>query len=247
MVTLALCTSTDTGSVAVYETECGLLSEVVWRKPFQHGEVLVSSVAEALKLAGVEQRQIDLIAVDKGPGSFTGARVAVNVARTLGYGLGRPLMGLSSLEILSFQASGYSGLPVVTVIDAHKELFYTAFFPKPLAKAQKAPRIQALSIVELKKQVKKKSLFVGPLSTEQAAQFKKIIGKNWMRIDGPPGGITINEPRASSLATLVAQSNIQSKTQDWTNIEPLYIRAPEAYEKLAAGQLPDYHSRRQKR
>jgi tRNA threonylcarbamoyladenosine biosynthesis protein TsaB len=246
MVILSLCTSTDAGSVAVHDSDRGLLSEIVWKKPFQHGEVLVSSIEQCLKLAGVERAQINLIAVDKGPGSFTGARVSVNVARTLAYGLGIPVAALSSLEILSFQASAASDLPVVTVVDAHKELFYTAFFPKPLKRAGKPPRIQALSVDQLAKTVKKQSLVVGPLTDEQTKTFKKAFGKKLVRLSGA-GSFQINEPRASSLAALLMASSAKHFQQDWTNIEPLYIRAPEAYEKLAAGQLPDYHMRRRQK
>src|ERR1700681_4350681 len=78
---------------------------------------------------GVSLSALDAVAVDVGPGLFTGLRVGVATAQALAFALGRPLVGIGSLEILA-QAGGASGaLPgtlVVPVIDARRGEVFAA-------------------------------------------------------------------------------------------------------------------------
>src|SRR5438552_3026230 len=98
MIILALTTSTDHGSVAVM-VDGSIKSELRWSKTKLLSEAATLYSKKALKAAGVAPSEITLVAVDHGPGSFTGARMAVNVVRTMAYTLGVPVFSASSLEI----------------------------------------------------------------------------------------------------------------------------------------------------
>ena len=79
---------------------------------------LVPAVAAALEAAGIGRRDIDLLAVTVGPGSFTGVRVGLAAARGLAVGLGVPLAGISTLDVLLAQARPAPGTVAVAAIDS---------------------------------------------------------------------------------------------------------------------------------
>jgi len=93
----------------------------------RHAEELTPLVARTLADAGLTLDQIECFAVDVGPGRFTGLRVGLATVRTLALAAGRPVVALSSLEIL---AAAEPDRPVVAVVDARRgEVFQQRFGP----------------------------------------------------------------------------------------------------------------------
>lgn len=97
---LAFDTSTSSLAVAVME-DGRLLAEKNIHAERNHSAYLVSAIGEALSAAGIAKSELDGIAVGVGPGSYTGARIAVTTAKTLAWSLGLPVYGVSSLEALA--------------------------------------------------------------------------------------------------------------------------------------------------
>lgn len=96
-----------------------------------HSRLLAIFVDEVLRESGVEARQLDAVAVSKGPGSYTGLRIGVSLAKGLCYGVKIPLIGVGSLEALSAMAvaQGVStGARLVPMIDARRMEVYTQVF-----------------------------------------------------------------------------------------------------------------------
>ena len=85
-----------------------------------HSAYLISSIAELLKNNNLEPGDIDLIATDIGPGSFTGIRACTTVARVLAQQLNKKAVGISSLEILSKIQGGDD----LVCLDARKNKAY---------------------------------------------------------------------------------------------------------------------------
>ena len=127
MLILAFDCSSPAGSVAVLE-ESQLLARVTLDPAKRSAQTLAPAIAAALKAAGKEPREVQLIATTVGPGSFTGLRVGVTMAKTLAYALRCDLVGLNTLEVVAAQAveagiRGTTGV-VQAVLDAQrKELF----------------------------------------------------------------------------------------------------------------------------
>lgn len=93
----------------------------------RHAEELTPLVARTLADAGFTLAQIDGFAVDVGPGRFTGLRVGLATVRTLALAAGKPVVALSSLEIL---AAAEPERPVLAVVDARRgEVFQQRFGP----------------------------------------------------------------------------------------------------------------------
>jgi tRNA threonylcarbamoyladenosine biosynthesis protein TsaB len=97
---LALDTSTAAMTAALLDGE-RLLGESAAIAERNHSIYLVPSIVELLKSAGVTMREIDGIGVGVGPGSYTGVRIGVSVAKTLAWTLNVPVIGVSSLEAMA--------------------------------------------------------------------------------------------------------------------------------------------------
>lgn len=87
---------------------------------------LVPAVESLLREAGIAPADLSLAAVDAGPGSFTGARVAVAFAKALGYATGVPLAAVSGLEARAAEAAAEGTVSVV--LDARRGCVYAALF-----------------------------------------------------------------------------------------------------------------------
>ena len=94
-----------------------------------HAEVLMDVVGEALAAAGTNFADLTAIAVAIGPGSFTGIRVGVSVARALALAEAIPAAGVSTLEALAFEArQSFGGKPVLSAIDGGRDGIYAAIY-----------------------------------------------------------------------------------------------------------------------
>lgn len=125
---LALDTSTPLVSVALYAGGA-VVSTAVSDQPMKHGEMLAPLITRVLADAGADRLDLTGVAVGLGPGPFTGLRVGVVTARTLGFALDIPVHGVCSLDVLAAQAvdSGVDG-PFVATLDARrKELFWASY------------------------------------------------------------------------------------------------------------------------
>lgn len=107
----------------------GRLYSVAEMQPRKHAQLLMPMVDGLCQEAGIKPAQIDGIAFGKGPGSFTGLRIAISVAQGLALATGAKLYGISSLQALAWQAMKQHGVNrVVAMMNAHMgEVFYGAY------------------------------------------------------------------------------------------------------------------------
>ena len=96
---LAIDTATDACSCALETGGTIVARHAV--EPRRHSELLLPMVHSVLEEAGVELGEIDAIAFGRGPGSFTGLRIACAVAQGLGLGAGCPLVPVSTLQVVA--------------------------------------------------------------------------------------------------------------------------------------------------
>lgn len=107
MKTLAIDTSLATGSVAALFDD--RVAERRLDAPADHARLLSSAVAEAAGQLGWEPREADLIAVVRGPGSFTGLRVGVATAKALAWATQARLVGISGFEVIAAASARLTG------------------------------------------------------------------------------------------------------------------------------------------
>lgn len=102
---LALDTATSLVTVALHDG-AAVLVELTGDTPLHHGEQLAPLVERALLEAGAGRRDLTAVAVGVGPGPFTGLRVGLMTARTLGWALGVPVHGVCSLDVIAAEVVG---------------------------------------------------------------------------------------------------------------------------------------------
>lgn len=121
-------TVTKVGSLAAVE-DGKILGQATIDTQLRHTANLISSLDNLLKSLGINISNINAIAVDIGPGSFTGIRVGLSCAMGLAQPFSIPLIGICSLEVLCSKAKAPEGTRIlVPVIDAKRGLFYSASY-----------------------------------------------------------------------------------------------------------------------
>jgi tRNA threonylcarbamoyladenosine biosynthesis protein TsaB len=130
-------TSTEVCSVSLAQNGKLLYKKEIL-EGFNHSKILTVFIEELFKENNIQPKMIDAVAVSKGPGSYTGLRIGVSVAKGLCYGLNIPLISVNSLEILGIFAAKNmdtyncenDGSPVLycPMIDARRMEVYTALY-----------------------------------------------------------------------------------------------------------------------
>ena len=115
-----------------------------------HAEILMDVIQETLTAAGMSFPALGAVAVSVGPGSFTGVRVGVSVARGLALALKIPAAGVSTLEALAFETRAALGAQrVLAAIDGGRDGIYAALYDE-FAQILYAPVVAQLDkVVEL--------------------------------------------------------------------------------------------------
>ncbi|GHE20778.1 tRNA (adenosine(37)-N6)-threonylcarbamoyltransferase complex dimerization subunit type 1 TsaB [Halomonas urumqiensis] len=127
---LALDASSSACSAALLRRRPGADDELLSRfemAPRAHTRRLMPMVDEVLAEAGITPQALDAVAYGRGPGSFTGLRIAAGAAQGLAYGLDRPLIGVSTLAALALGAHRRHHFRyLVTALDARMGEIYVA-------------------------------------------------------------------------------------------------------------------------
>lgn len=144
MKILGIDTSTHDSSVAVLE-DGKIVGEFTVNQKRTHSETLVPIIKDLLKLLAIEIGDIDLFAVGIGPGSFTGIRIGMTIAKTLAQVTGKPIVGISTLEALALNAQGQTIMPV---LDARGGRIYYSLFDKNMNRLEEDKLIFAQDLVD---------------------------------------------------------------------------------------------------
>jgi tRNA threonylcarbamoyladenosine biosynthesis protein TsaB len=121
---LALDTSTSYAGLAIHDGE-SLLYEQSWRAGRHHSEQVLVEVARALQLIGTSVNALSAVAVARGPGSFTGVRVGLSLAKGLALGRSIPLFGVGTLDAMADNLATAEG-PVRPIVEAGRQRWVTA-------------------------------------------------------------------------------------------------------------------------
>ena len=170
-----------------------------------HSAYLISTIVDILKSKGLTPSNLDYIATDIGPGSFTGIRACVTVARMLAQQLNIKAIGVSSLEILS-RALGENDL---VALDARKNKAY--LYDKEV--------LGAIDLEEVDNTIKGKRLITDNSLLER---FKTLSSEaiSYQQNDYPLGEI---------LAKIAIEKIKNNENSDWRMLKPLYIQPPPVF------------------
>lgn len=208
MKILAFDTCLDKTYITLAEDDKVLRSEtIVSDGQNYHSAYLISTIVKVLKELNLTPKDIDMIATDIGPGSFTGIRACTTVARVLAQQLDIKAVGISSLEILSKILGGND----LVALDARKNKAY--IYDGDIKGAIELEQVDEL--------VKGRTLITDNSLLERFSQFTdKAV--SYQVSDYPLGEI---------LAHLAYEKAIDNDKTDWRKLKPLYIQPPPVFGK----------------
>ena len=127
MKILSISTSSNIASVAISENDKCIL-ELNVNNNKTHSETLMPLISDLLSQTGINLSQIDLIACDIGPGSFTGIRIGIASAKAISEILNIPIIDVSSLEALAYNIQNKNCKTICSLIDAKNNQVYCGIF-----------------------------------------------------------------------------------------------------------------------
>jgi tRNA threonylcarbamoyladenosine biosynthesis protein TsaB len=214
---LAIETSVPTARVALLGADGAVLAQAE-KTAARHSSNLLKLCDEALGGAGLKIGDLAAIACGAGPGSFTGLRVGLAVAKGLALPTAVPLVLISSLEALAQDLAGPSGALLVPCIDAGKEQVYARFFGADssedwvLAPAALIERVQGTSHAAV--------VMGGTGADRYRAVFTAALGEAAVRAEVPG-------PSAVSVGRLALERFRRGETDDLGRAVPTYGRPPD--------------------
>ncbi len=225
MMVLAVESATELAGVALAD-EDGVLATVTVSRGRHHAESIAPAIDFVTRRAGVALSELDAVGVDVGPGLFTGLRVGVGTARALAFALEKPLVGLSSLEVLAYAAATSGAVPgtlVVPVVDARRGEVFVARLRTTAdgvsweqTEVRRSPELLAEELVALDEP------FV--LAGDGARRYGAILG-------AVPGAVTVGEvlayPPPAVLASLAVRRAVAGEFHEAAAVLPHYLRDAE--------------------
>lgn len=229
MIYLGIDTSNSPLAVALMKEETVLIEETTNLK-INHSLTAMPAIEEMMKKAKVAPSDLTHIAVAEGPGSYTGIRIGLTIAKTLAWSLKIPLHMVSSLKVLAANGQHFEGL-ICPVMDARRGTAFIGLYDGKSLEPVLAD--QHSDVREFLKEIKtfnKPVLFTGVDCVLHEEAIREILGDR-AHFSGPQNRL----PRASSLILLAKQS----AAEDIHHAVPEYQRITEAeanYLKAQAGQ-----------
>ncbi|MGS0765424.1 tRNA (adenosine(37)-N6)-threonylcarbamoyltransferase complex dimerization subunit type 1 TsaB [Syntrophomonas curvata] len=238
MLILAIDSATPVAGVALMN-DGRLIKEEFSNYKKTHSETLMLMVDRVLSECECTVNQVDVFAVTTGPGSFTGLRIGLAAVKGLSMAVGRPVVGVSTLDTLAHNICAGEAL-VCPLLDARKQEVYCGFYdvagklPLPLLEPMACSPEEFLeyALKAAAKHAKNRIVLLGDGYYPYTEFFVEKLGK---RLVVPPPHLML--PRASALAGLGADKFAKGLVEDIIQLRPSYIRLSEAESRLGRGEL----------
>ena len=222
MLILAIETASSQAGCAIGGHE-GVLASAHTGINGKHAENISPQIAFVREQAGVEFSELGAIAVDIGPGLFTGLRVGIATAVSIAHALTLPVIGISSLDLLAFPARWTSRL-IVSALDARRGELFTALFRRVPGGIQRVREVNVCTPEDLAAEIQtfdEPSLLVGDGALRYSEVFESLG-----RIELAEQGLA--HPSAQAMVQLAhARAMREDFVQPW-DLEPIYLRKPDA-------------------
>jgi tRNA threonylcarbamoyladenosine biosynthesis protein TsaB len=201
----------------------GVLASAHTCKGRRHAETLAPQIDFVRRSAGIELNEVSVVAVDIGPGLYTGLRVGIATALTVAHSLGVPMIGVPSLDLVAFGVR-FTQRRIVAALDARRgEVFHASYRYSP-GGLQRIDDHQVNSPEELASDLVawgEDCLVVGDGALRHGDLFRDLSG-----IEVAEQGHAY--PSASSLVQLAHAQALREQWVQPTEIRPLYLRKPDA-------------------
>jgi len=221
---LGIDTSTEICSIGLIEDKTIIIEYTINSLQKKHSLFLVPTIKDILEKVNLKLNDINGIAISLGPGSFTGLRIGLGVAKGLAYANSLPLIGIPTLKALAFPFKEIPHL-ICTILDAKKSEIYSAVFQggNNLEKISDFRCENINSLVKRLCNLKGKVIFTG----EGALRYREIIteamGQDALFIQS-----SLNLLLGSNIAFLGLERFERGERDNIFSISPIYLRKSEA-------------------
>lgn len=220
---LAINTSTLQFSLGLSGMDGELQAECILSTPHKHFGELFPALDFLLNSSQKTPADIRAVAVATGPGSFTGLRVGLAMAKGICHGLHLPLIGVSTLEALANQIP-CSNLPVTPMVDSRRgEVFVARFLWNAASRdMNRVMEDRCVKIEDLPRICEEATILIGNHLSKQAPILRKIMGQK--AVPAPEDKWHL---RAATIAKLGLQRLRKGDTDILEDLAPRYFRPPD--------------------
>ena len=215
MALLAIETSNRLLGTAVIDGE-RLLSSSELVAGYPHAIELPGAVTRVLEAAGTTLRRLEAIAVDIGPGSFTGLRIGVAFVKALAFPTKIPVVAVPSLDALAANAP-HASLPVCALLDARQHNVYAARYHLDGARPIKETDYLLGPADDILARMTQPTLFIG----DGCAPYRDRILAHCPNAQFAPPELWL--PRAATIARLGRERFLQGQRDDPAALVPMYL------------------------
>lgn len=212
---LAIDTSTALASVALYDG--GVVAETNWLAGRRHSSEVLPTIDAMLARQGVRPADLQAVAVACGPGSYTGVRVGLALAKGLAFALALPLVDICSLDVLA-AAGAPRAEPLRPLLDVGRGRFATAEYRWQGGQVVRQDEIQGVMLGEVAALVHRPTVISGDLDERARAALRATLGE-WAILASPAQSVR----RAGVLAELGWRRFLAGEVRSAHEVEPLYL------------------------
>lgn len=217
MKILAIDTSALTATAAIL-SEDRLIGEISTTTKLTHSQTIMPMIDELLKKVSIDITDIDLFACSEGPGSFTGLRIGIGTIKGLAYGLGKPVVGVSTLEALAHNID-VTDLVICPIMDARRGQVYNGLYKYNDGRLTCIEEPRALSIEELCQELTERTIFVGDGVNVHKEKIKELLGNK---------AVFASPQNLMQRAGSVAFAALNKEAVSAEDLTAVYLRKPQA-------------------
>lgn len=221
---LAVDTATKMASLALYDQASGrILGESVWLSANNHTVELMPRLVRLVEKQKLGPEMLDGLVVSMGPGSFTGLRIGLGLAKGLALARGLPLVGVPTLDVVA-RPFMMQQLPIVAILQAGRKRICVGQYVKGKRQWHKQGPFRLTTLPELCEaaQAHPPALFCGELDAQDADLIRSKLGLA-VTIASPAASLR----RASYLAELGWERLSRGDSDDAVTLSPIYLHHPQ--------------------
>ncbi|MGM7685019.1 tRNA (adenosine(37)-N6)-threonylcarbamoyltransferase complex dimerization subunit type 1 TsaB [Cytobacillus sp. Hm23] len=228
MTVLAIDSSNDVMGIALVD-ESKVIGEIITNVKKNHSIRVMPAIESLLQDCNISTKELSKIVVAKGPGSYTGVRIGVTIAKTLAWSLQIPLSGVSSLEVLAANGHFFPGY-ISPLFDARRGQIYTGLYSYEADGLQQVKQDQNVLSSDWAKSLS--SLDKPILLLGNDVDLHKEVMISELKDKAVFAPESLNNPRPAELALL----GMHRENEDIHQFSPNYIRLAEAEAKWLEAQ-----------
>lgn len=226
MMILAIETAVENVGIALGDHR-GVLASTSLTSDRRHCESLTPMIKFACNQSGLELSQLGAVAVDIGPGLFTGMRVGIASAQMLAWALDIPVIGVCSLDALAVGSPHGEDDVIASVLDARRGEVYWSVYRNPRETGRFPERLTEPTVSSPEDLV---------IHLNEREQYVSICGSGAVRYSEEMQNVTRSTvhgvshafPTATSVLQLAIQKASREEWNSADSLEPMYLREPDA-------------------